>query len=1025
MKAIGMRAAAVGLGFALVVASCSGGGSGGSGSGNGSGAAMFIETCSLGCSGGQTGNEVTCSIVNVPINADVYAVFSQPVDSNSVSDETFNVKDVLSAAQPPGNLFVDPNDPRRVVFRPTIVFVNGSPEFGFNATATYKVTIPGEGGSEPGPFIQSLGGRKNKSRMRCSIKPILGVTDVVSGPPTVDVLVSVALVSPPVTPADVIHNQPANGAIDVWSGSTIKFIFRDIMNPSTVLDESSGQPPAGGLTIKFDIDGDLATLADQVTLPGTYTLEPPDQTTLQTILTFTPSNGLPSAGDPLFTIDPRKVVIDLPPTIQDLVGNSIAGSGTLAFTPESVLFAPLTLPDADGENFNDTTILDAFRSGAVWGNGRLQRGQGGGSGRLGSLRIGTSQTVTLNTDSQVFPLPNTANELLLDVAPGVDPAITVTNGIFEFSSVLIEPGGTLVLEGQNAARVFARGSANIQAFGEIDIAGGTPAVQFSDAPLSNPVGDAGPGGGDGGRGADRPDNTGHTDILQLLAPNHGISNPGAIANGQRGEPVGRDSALDLSGGSGGNRFPLVFPVSVNTVPPDVGGLKFSFDAPSNRCACFQVASGGAGGAYAADGRPAFPRTPVTLNTEGFVNLPLHPAPGGLASAVGIEAPDPESSHNVRRLRFEAGHLRGGAGGGGGGAHLLGTQSSSPQLPCAGTGIHTNVYIDHSGASGGGGGGALQLVAGDTLTLSGKILALGGNGGNAFVTDNLDPEVIRTTRSSPGGGGSGGALRLQSESVLIDTNTSDPVRIDVNGGLGGTNAQLGLGGRGGHGLVRIEDLSGVLTRVTESPKISPFVPAHINPTTGLQESENVVSVGDWIASRIRPESFSGSMSCWLRPPGNYFRLIFTEDDEPNGIFGWSMDVVYDAGAGEVLLKYREADVNSPFPTPLEDVPGLQNGLNAQATQNCVGDYFAVRFQGARADTDISADPCNVVLSGTSSQIEEGSLTPWVKHPAELNDFEIKPNMIRFAVVFDGRMIMCGAPATSIKGITNLKIEVRPD
>ncbi len=1020
MKAIGVRAAAVGLAALLVwMAGCSGSGSDDSGSnGSGSGSAMFIATCSLGCGGGQSSSEVTCSIVDIPINADIYAVFSQPVDPNSVNDQSFNVKDQITSAQPPGTLFVDPNNSRRVVFRPAIEFVNGTPAFGMNPTATYKVTIAADNGTDPGPFITSTGGKRNQSLMRCSVKPNQGVTDPVAGPPTVDVLVSVALVTPPVTPADVVHNQPADGATNVWRDSLIRFVFNDVMNPASVLDESSGQPPANGIKIKFDVDGDIKTALDQVELPGDYTLEAPDLGLLRTVMTFEPAAGLPSAG-----IDLRKVVIELPPTVTDLVGNSVDSESQLTFTPEIVVFADVTLPDADGENFAGTGNLDAANSGATWGAGRLQRGIGGGSGRLGALRITTGQTVTLNTDNQTFPLPGYPADIMVDVPLGVDPTFVVTNGIFEFSSILVEPGGTLVLEGTKPARLFSRGPIDIQAFAIVDLSGNSPAVQFSDAALSNAPGTGGPGAGDGGTGADRPDTTAPS--LQIAG---GIPNPGADPFGRRGGPVGRDVDLEDSGGGGGLRFPIVFPTDSPTIPPFVGGFRVqqvTLEGGGTTCMSFQVASGGAGGGYATDGRSAFPLTPVPLAEDGSENLPDHPASGGLSSAVGIEAPDPESGHNVRRLRSEAGHLRGGSGGGGGGAMLYRSETNAIAVPCTGVGKPIINYDDHSGASGGGGGGALQLVSGDTLRLSGKLLATGGNGGSAFATDNTDPLVVRQTRSAGGGGGSGGAVRLQGENVVLDLNVSDPFRVDVRGGFGGTNATLGIGGRGGHGLVRIEDTSGALTRASESPKIAPFVPGHINPATGLEESENVLSVGEWTNSRFRPESFSGSVSCWMKPAGNYFRLIFTEDDEPNGIFGWNMDVYYDAGAGELLLNYRDEDPNSPYPTPLEDVVGLQNGLNAPATQNCIGDYFSVRFQGARAITDVSSDPCGVIISGSNSQIEAGSLTPWVKHPAELNAYEPRVNMIRFALVFDGRMTICAGPANFIKGVTNLKILARPD
>jgi hypothetical protein len=83
--------------------------------------------------------------------------------------------------------------------------------------------------------------------------------------------------------------------------------------------------------------------------------------------------------------------------------------------------------------------------------------------------------------------------------------------------------------------------------------------------------------------------------------------------------------------------------------------------------------------------------------------------------------------------------------------------------------------------GGGGGGSLEFVAMDTLTMSGTLIANGGNGGTGYI--------------SGGAGGSGGGVLLAADS--IDFSGS----IGVSGGAGGDGAYYtyySYGGGGGGG-----------------------------------------------------------------------------------------------------------------------------------------------------------------------------------------------------------------------------------
>ena len=87
-------------------------------------------------------------------------------------------------------------------------------------------------------------------------------------------------------------------------------------------------------------------------------------------------------------------------------------------------------------------------------------------------------------------------------------------------------------------------------------------------------------------------------------------------------------------------------------------------------------------------------------------------------------------------------------------------------------------------------------------------------------------------------------------------------------------------------------------------------------------------------------------------------------------------------------------------------------------------MVVRFQGARA-VGLLVQPCTVPLSGVTSPILSGSLTNWVKHPAELSDFHqtpaLTPNVFRFTVIWDRSDPMF----TQFDGVDRVRLRVTPD
>lgn len=1018
MNPSGTRAPVASLLLGLLLSACSGGGSDDNSSGT-----MFIETCSLGCSSGSSGFQISCANNQANLNAEITITFSQPVDPASINSSSFQLIAISGQVGqvPLGTRFVDPSDPRRVIFRPAVTFDTvGSPTFGFSPDTTYRITVPGQVQDEIGPYIRSVGGKPNKTRMLCEITTNDEVVDSVPGGPIASVLVDL---DNPVTPDpdDVIEDQPASGAVDVALSTQIKVIFNDLMSPATLVNTQTQQP----VLISFDVDedGNLATTDDRVELFGSAILTL-DLNALTSTLLFTPSTGIPQGGDPALHPLPRQIVVTFPSGIQDLAGNAIANPGFVAFTPKIVDFDEIVLPDADGENFTDTLNQNAAESGAEWGGGRLTRGYGGGSGRLGRLYLKTTDgTVTLNTDSQVFPLAvqGGANvpDLMSNYPDGGSPAtqITITDGQFEFSSLVIEPGATLKLVGSKPARLFVRGPATIFGNGIVDVSGVSPPLFDSSTAAGQAAGTGAPAGGEGGDGGDRIDAGGNPGLLAAGGADVGNDNiltPGVTQTGESGQGVG-GGASTLAAGVGGPAFPALFPTGASTL----NGMTLTFDG--NACLSKQSGVPGSGGAYATDGTASTPKGdpafPVDL--QGNPNVPNGVA-GGASSDLGLEPPDPQSAHSKRGLAYELGYLRGGGGGGGGGSNLLGTVTNGIFSNCSDASTLQNLW-DHSGAAGGGGGGAVQIISGRTLLLAGLINARGGGGASALATDpdpsGSNPDPNRELLTSPGGAGAGGGVKLQGLQVSIENTPGFP-HIDISGGFGGTNLFAALGGNGGIGLVRLEDTTGNLTRAGESPKVFPLDPDG--------ESENWISVGSWVRPRRRPESYSASVSCWMRPEGNFFQLVFREDDlldpDPDERYGWNMDVIYqpDGDPVEHVFAYRGTD-DPAWPNAQDVETTLGNLLNHdQATGQ--GSYFAVRFQGAKS-TSALTNPCEVELSGVDSQIAAGSLTPWVKHPSELNEFG--SNMVRFTIVFDFALAANGSLGDFIKGVRDLRIRAQPD
>jgi len=998
--------AGLALGLGMILTACSGSSSSSSGS---SGGGMQIISCSLSCGGGVGGTQISCGLNQVAVNEAISIAFSQPVDLSTVDKNTFQVTDIGTGKSPAGSFALDPGNPKRLIFRPLLTFdASGNPVFGFDEQHSYQILIRGVNQDSGGNFVSSIGGSKNTSRMFCTILAN-GILDPVPGPPTVTATVDVVTATDPVT-GEVTETTPmvaTGGAFlqDVWSESLVRLTFDDIMNPATLVNPVTGQ--SSTIKVSIDPDGNTTDSSDQVSLFGDFTIVV-DEVSLVTTVTFKPSGGLPSSGSGAI---PRVVVVSLPNSIVDLGAHPIVNHGDVVFVPQFVPFAPVTMPTG-GEQFVTNQLLDDENTGAAWGDGALLRGKSGGSGRLGPLvvTLATSPRI-IDTDNEVFSNFNVISEGAGTFPPSsTPPTTTVTDGVFEFSKVVIGPGAQLKFTGSKPARVFARGLANIQGAGSIDVRGAVPDDAFTSPSGHDSIllsggegGGGGPAAGGGGRGGDRPNDT----DLSLIALG-GQANPGAQRNGQAGVGVG--GVVSQAEGNGGLAWPAIPPATSSDLT-DI--------FPDSVCKIDMTSGPGSGGGYATSGGNGVP----VLVDPGFNPSPQPPGilppttVGGDNSVLGLTA-------DVRTLDPNQGYLRGGAGGGGGGQSYLRSQTDGLPFAECKIGKKFKKYWSHSGGGGGGGGGALQLQAGKLVKVDGAILADGARGASG---QNPPVSFSQSDQASPGGGGSGGAVLIQGPNVQI-ADTAE--RISIEGGAGGKGPGGGVGtlaGDGGLGLVRLEANSAP-DPAAEAKKLTPYNPLP-GSVSGGPESTVILSTGVLQQGTSGPEGRSGGQSCWIVPEGNFFVLDFTNDDftDPlNPVLGWDVDVLLTL-PGFQPFSFRDMnDPNNPFGVSPEAFLGTDFG---GATPGAL----VVRFQGVHATKAVD-DVCGVDLNDPLGPVDVASLTPWVRNPADLNTYwdlalpsspelaaKRRPNMIRFQVIFDGDAPLSGL----IAGVTNLTIQGSPD
>ena len=128
---------------------------------------FYVEECSLSCTS-ASGAVITCPNPSVFVNDSVRVRFTEPVDLASLSLDTFGIRNVGNGLTVNGNYEVLPSDPYTVVFTPAVFFdAAGNPVFAFEDGATYSLSINGVGTTGAPPFLRSVNGVPNATRVNC------------------------------------------------------------------------------------------------------------------------------------------------------------------------------------------------------------------------------------------------------------------------------------------------------------------------------------------------------------------------------------------------------------------------------------------------------------------------------------------------------------------------------------------------------------------------------------------------------------------------------------------------------------------------------------------------------------------------------------------------------------------------------------------------------------------------------------------------------------------------------------------
>jgi hypothetical protein len=835
------------------------------------GAPFCLISCNLGCS--QTG----CSVTEISENERLRFKFSDRVDPNTVNGASIAIR-TASGVAPDGEFLVSGSE---VTFVPSVSTQGGVSTFGFLRDESYIITIAGGDSSAFG--VKSFSGDALGQEFNCTVRATLGIQDENQQPP------SASLVSPTVTTGVALE-------------PTIVLQFSELIDTAALQVPLSSSSPIRVILRGTLPNGECDLDAEGIALEGL-----PQLTTTAvgdtdvTVVTFRPSVELPGNSC---------VSVYVTADIRDLSGRQATPSQynliTTEATPQPIDIDELFLTDARQE---------PAVSGGTWNNG-ARPGVIGEDGRHGSF-------------NPVFGTPLGAGvfEWNLDQVGGIvipggntpsGQAFNVTDGRFFFTDFVLNEGQVLRFRGSVPPQIRVRGRIEIR--GTIDLNGvdmpatvpttgalaGQRVTTFNARGTNSVVtgqlgGVGGCGGGSGGNGANECNGLGP----QIVS---GVN----LTNGQPGQTVrvlGSHAYAAQTGGTGGLGSALNPATGLTTtiaVGPYIAAGALSYHD--------EFSLGGGGGGYMlAGGVPATPSIPAPAVTQpnngpataGGVAFPLLPLP----------TTPPANYQSIDHF------LVGGSGGGGGGSHSFGILT-----------VLTDDFM--AGHGGSGGGGAIALRAGGDLLVAstGQILVRGGRG----VVINGDNPATSTADvdfgvSSPGGGGSGGSVLLQSGKNLTVQGL-----LDAGGGQGSRVSNVSVfstapfqisvqaqGGAGSNGFYRLE-AGGTLNFNGPVGTVPAYDPA-TNAGTLTDRDDRSGDVSKWISTgRIFPPT-------WLR---------YELDVDPDGAGPLPTTTYTDTGepgtfkandpAGPVTIQFQGARIAQDGVTPIEgSVKAWRDGVGTGA------------------------------------------------------------------------------------------------
>lgn len=320
----------------------------------------------------------------------------------------------------------------------------------------------------------------------------------------------------------------------------------------------------------------------------------------------------------------------------------------------------------------------------------------------------------------------------------------LASGLYQFAAIDIRSGVKVTASGSGVLDLRAATTASVS--GTLDVSG-------SKGGSGHTVQQDKKGGNGGGGATGNPDSPGvngenNTCYNGVALGGDGYSGSGKGENGSRcGNGGGKN------GGGVGGACDGAYDGQVSGSGAGGGGYGGGGGGRSG----YPVEGGKGGGTYGGESRKGGSGPSMYRGGNGLPETNYDYATGGSGGSIGSDA-----AKDLAALTT----FRTGSGGGGGGAD---GNEDNPK---------------YGGGGGGGGGGVVRIVSAGAMLVpaTGSVLARGGDGGYAGQKD----------RSGGGGGGSGGLIVLAGDtlSVLGKVNAAGGA-----GGLAGTDSSGGAGGMG--------------------------------------------------------------------------------------------------------------------------------------------------------------------------------------------------------------------------------------